>query len=106
MKFSDVGAHHHNGVAERMIHTITTCGCTMMIHAMIHNPGEVHKNLWPFVVEYAVYLWNKMPKPDGGFSSEEIFFGLKSDYSQLQDTCLGMSSLCTRPKSSRWEETT
>jgi Integrase core domain. len=85
MIHSGVGAHHQNGVAERAIRTITTCARTMMIHAMIHNPNEVDKNLWPFALNYAVYLWNKMPRANGGLAPEEIFFGIKSDYADLRD---------------------
>jgi len=60
--FSSVDAHHHNGVAERAIRTITTCARAMLIHAIIHNLREVHLELWPFAVKYEVYLWIKCQK--------------------------------------------
>ena len=85
LDFSGVGAHHHNGTAERAIRTITTCARAMMIHAMIHNPNEVNLDLWPFAVKYAVYLWNKMPKEDGGKSPEEVFYSVISDHQHLRD---------------------
>jgi hypothetical protein len=37
IQFCGVGAHHHNGIAERAIRTVTTCARTMMIHAILHN---------------------------------------------------------------------
>jgi hypothetical protein len=48
----------------------------MLIHAMIHNPTEVQLELWPFAIKYGVYLWNKMPKEDGGMSPEEVFYSV------------------------------
>jgi hypothetical protein len=83
--FSAVGAYHHNGVAEQAIRTITTCARAMLIHAIIHNPQEVQLDLWPFAVKYAVHLWNKMPKEDGGLSPEEIFYSVISDHQSLRD---------------------
>ena len=85
IQFSPVGGHHHNGVSERSIRTITTCARAMIIHALIHNPTEVELELWPFAMEYAVFLWNKMPKQDGRLSPEEIYYGIKSDYHHLKD---------------------
>ena len=56
IQFSPVGGHHHNGVSERSIRTITTCARAMIIHALIHNPTDVELELWPFAMEYAVFL--------------------------------------------------
>jgi len=39
--FSGVGAHHHNGIAERGIRTISTAARAILIHAMIHWPDEI-----------------------------------------------------------------
>ena len=83
--FAAVGGHHQNGVAERAIRTISTTARAMMIHALIHNPTEVSMDLWPFAIDYAIHLWNKMPKQDTGISPEEIFYGVKSDHSQLRE---------------------
>ena len=38
IKFSGVGAHHQNGVAERTIKTISSWARTMLLHATIHWP--------------------------------------------------------------------
>ena len=37
-RFAGVGAHHHNGVAERAIQTIMSIAQTMMLHVAIHWP--------------------------------------------------------------------
>lgn len=84
MVYSGVGAHHHNGVAERAIRTVSTNARTMLLHAMIHWPSEVDLSLWPFAVDYAVYLWNLLPKEQSGLSPTEIFYSVKSDHSELK----------------------
>ena len=38
VKFTEVGAHHHNGHAERAIHTIMSITWTMMLHVAVHWP--------------------------------------------------------------------
>ena len=37
-QFAGVGAHHHNGVAERSIQTVMSIARTMLLHAAIHWP--------------------------------------------------------------------
>ena len=54
--FSGTGAHHQNGVAERAIGTITRWARSMLLHAVLHWPDQTEVNLWPFAMEYAVYL--------------------------------------------------
>ena len=99
IQFCGVGAHHHNGIAKRAIRTVTTCARTMMIHAILHNHKEVTTDLWPFAMEYAVYLWNKMPKKDGASSPEEIFYSIKSDYQAIREAkCWGCPAYVLDPK--------
>lgn len=82
--FSGVGAHHHNGIAERAIRTMSNSARAMMIHAILHNPTAVTADLWPFAIKYAVYIWNKMPRMESGTSPEEIFYQTKSDHELLR----------------------
>lgn len=84
LDFSGIGAHHHNGIAERGIRTISTCARTILLHAMLHWPEETALNLWPFAVDYAVYLWNRMPREKSGLSPMEIFYSVKSDHEELR----------------------
>jgi hypothetical protein len=49
----------------------------MILHAAIHWPEAVTIDLWPFAVDYAVYLWNRMPRKDNGIAPLEIFCGGK-----------------------------
>jgi len=71
--FSGTGAHHQNGVAKRSIKTIVEWARMMVLHAAIHWPERADLELWPFALEYAVYLWNNLPSQDSGLSPIEIF---------------------------------
>jgi len=45
--FSGVGTHHHNGIAERGIRTISTAARAILIYAMIHWLDETTLDRWP-----------------------------------------------------------
>ena len=75
--FAGVGAHHHNGVAERNIQTIMSMARTMMLHAAIRWPDTADTSLWPMAVDYAVYIHNHLPKRDTGLSPLDLFSGTK-----------------------------
>ena len=84
LDFCGVGAHHHNGVAERGIRTISTCARTMLLHSMIHWPEQTTLDLWPFAVDYAVFLWNRMPREKSKVSPLELFYSTKSSYEEIK----------------------
>ena len=69
IKFSGVGAHHQNGIAERAIGTILTKVRTILIHAAIRWPDAVDTSLWPMAVDYVVYQHNHMPRASAGMMS-------------------------------------
>ena len=79
IRFSGVGAHHQNGVAERSIRTVSESARSMLIHAAIHWPEETSIHLWPFAMDYAIYVYNRLPKAPQGQSPLEIFTGAKQD---------------------------
>ena len=85
LEFCGVGAHHHNGVAERGIRTVSTCARTMLLHAMLHWPEQTTLDLWPFAVDYAVFLWNRMPRERSKVSPLEIFYSTKSDHEDIRN---------------------
>ena len=41
-------------------------------------------DLWPFAINYAVYLWNRMPRKASGLSPMEVFYDTKSDHQELR----------------------
>ena len=49
IRFSGVGAHHQNGVAERAIKTICYLARSMLIHSALSWPAANDLELWPFV---------------------------------------------------------
>jgi transposase InsO family protein len=77
ISFSGTGAHHQNGVAERAIGTITRWARTMLLHSVLHWPDKIDLALWPFAVDYAVYLWNNLPQKDSLYAPIELFSGSK-----------------------------
>ena len=82
--FSGVGAKFQNGVAERMIGTITRRARTMLLHATILWPSIISEDLWPFALKMAIDVQNATPGPSG-LSPDEIFSGQKSSRCCLRD---------------------
>jgi len=82
--YSGVGAKHQNGVAERMIGTITCRARTMLLHAMHHWPDAITEDLWPFALKLAVDIHNATPTISG-LSPDEIFSGHKSTKNKFRD---------------------
>ena len=56
VKFAGVGAHHHNGHAERAIQTIMSIAWSRMLHSAVHWPDVADATLWPMAVSHAVFL--------------------------------------------------
>ncbi len=49
----------------------------MLLHAVIHWPDQTEVHLWPFAMEYAVYLWNHLPQKQSLYAPIELFSGSK-----------------------------
>jgi len=47
------------------------------MHAVTHWPDQADLELWPFTLEYAVYLWNNMPNKDSFIAPLEQFASTK-----------------------------
>lgn len=74
-----VGAHHQNGVAEANIGRVQRMARAMLLHLRLHWPEEFSPDLWPFALEYAVYIYNHVPRQGkaGAPSPAEVFCGTK-----------------------------
>ena len=82
--YTGVGAKHQNAVAEQAIQTVTSWARTMMLHEIIMWPDQANLELWPFALNQAVFIWNHLPKEEGGMSPVELLSNTKvSDYSCL-----------------------
>jgi hypothetical protein len=82
--YAGVGAHHHNGIAERAIQTVMSIARTMMLHSAIHWPDVADAALWPLAVEHAIQLYNHMPNPSTGHSPHDLFSKTRWPQSRFQ----------------------
>ena len=83
--FVGTSAHHHNAVAERAIRTIMSIARTMMIHAATHWPEMADATLWPLAVNYAVYIFNRVPNRETGLSALDVFTSTRQPLRRLHD---------------------
>jgi hypothetical protein len=84
-QYAGVGAHHHNGVAERSIQTVMSIARTMLLHSAIHWPDVADAALWPLAVDHAVRLHNFMPNPSTGISPHDLFAKARWSQSNFQN---------------------
>eukprot|EP00978_Attheya_sp_CCMP212_P028855 scaffold100723_cov29-Attheya_sp.AAC.4 len=85
IRFAGVGAHHHNGTAERSIRTIMSLARTMMLHAAIHWPNMADTSLWPMAVSHAVFLYNHVPNTVTGLSPSDLFTRTRWEQRKFHD---------------------
>jgi hypothetical protein len=83
--FAGVGAHHHNGIAERHVQTIMAIARSMTIHSAVHWPAVADPHLWPMAVRHAVYIWNRMPSEKNGLSPIDIFTRIRWPQAKFRD---------------------
>ena len=72
VRFSGSGAAHQNGVAERGILTVVSMARKMLLHAAMRNPG-IDPGHWPMAMDYAIWLYNHIPRMDSGLSPLELW---------------------------------
>eukprot|EP00956_Cyclotella_meneghiniana_P023352 scaffold45380_cov85-Cyclotella_meneghiniana.AAC.1 len=85
LSYSGVGAHLQNGVAERSIGTVCRLAHANLIHLLLHWPDQCRIYLWPFAMNYAVWIYNRIPNPSlGGLSPDEFWSASCSDHSDLR----------------------
>jgi len=82
--FSGVGAHHQNGVAERNIKTIAQWARANLLHASTCWPSHGSIKYWPQAVDYAVWVFNRMPSLDSGVSPMEVWSQMRSTSNELR----------------------
>jgi hypothetical protein len=82
---SGVGAHHQV-LAERQIQTTFNWSRANLLHFVLHWPQMAKncENLWPYAVDYAVYMHNHLPIREMRMSPVEKFTGtVFSNYNHL-----------------------
>ena len=55
----------------------------MLLHSVLHCPQAADTSLWPLAMTYAVWIWNRIPNIDLGYSPEELFSRSKSTHVEL-----------------------
>ena len=75
MSYCEVSARHKNGVAERVVRTVSECARALMLHDACHWVREVTSDLWPMAIAYTVYLYNHSPN-EQVVSSVDLFTGM------------------------------
>lgn len=81
--FSGVGAHHQNGIAERGIKTISQWARSNLLHATSHWSTATIK-LWPQALDYAVWVYNRMPAINTGISPLELWTQTRNTSNELR----------------------
>ncbi len=86
LTFSGVGAHHQNGVAERNIKTISQWVRANLLHAAFHWHEHANIKLWPQAVDYATWVFNRLPSIDTGLSPNELWSQSRNTSHDLRRT--------------------
>jgi hypothetical protein len=85
LSFSGAYAHHQNSIAEHGIGTVSRCARANLIHLMLCWPDRANINLWAFAINYAIWVYNRLPSDVlGGLSPIEVWSGCHSDHSKLR----------------------
>jgi hypothetical protein len=71
--FSDVGAHHQNGIAEQNIKTVAQWARPNMLHFSHHWPVKTNVHFWPQVIDYALWVFNHLPNLANGLLPNKIW---------------------------------
>jgi hypothetical protein len=82
--FSGVRAHHQNGKAECMIQTVVDKARSMMLHTSMHWPETFSMDLWPYAMDYAVFIYNHTPRQQDGVAPIEHMGNLYMNCKHLQ----------------------
>ena len=93
IKFSTMGTHHQNGIAEQGIQTILMKAQTLLIHAAVHWPAQADSDLWPMAVDYALHHHNHMPHPSMGCFPLWPSCSLPIQHTLISKTCMFGASL-------------
>jgi len=71
--YSGGGAKHQNGVAERNIQTVANWARASLLHAAYRCPAKASVRHWPMTIDYATWVFNRLPQIDTGLSPDEIW---------------------------------
>ncbi len=81
--FSGVGAKHQNGIAKRNIKMVVQWAPANMLHVATHWPQHANSKYWPQAIDYAAWVFNRLPNMESGIAQNEIWSGVCSPSSEL-----------------------
>ena len=74
IRFSGSGASHQNGALGRAIKLVVTMANTMLMHAALRCLEDtLSADLWPMAMDYAVWVYNRIPDIQSGLAAIEIW---------------------------------
>ncbi len=71
--FSNVGAHHQNGIAEQNIKTVAQWAHANMLHFAHHWQAQANVRFWPQAIDYALWVFNRLPNLVNGLLTNKIW---------------------------------
>jgi hypothetical protein len=99
-----------NGVSERAIRTMMKKGRSIMYHVHLHWPDYFEVDLWPYALNYTIWLHNHIPYADHGCAPMELYCRTKFNQIYLQyvkvwecPTCVLNPKLQDGKKIPKWE---
>ncbi len=84
--FSGVGAKLQNGIAVRNIKTVAQWARANMLHLATHWPQFASPKYWPQAIDYAVWVFNRLPNIETGIAPNEVWSSVCSPSSELLQT--------------------
>jgi hypothetical protein len=81
--FGGVGTKHQNRVAERNIKTVAQWARNNMLHLAAHWLQHANSTYWPQAIDYAVWVFNRLPNMESGIAPNEIWSGVRSPRTKL-----------------------
>jgi hypothetical protein len=81
--FGGLGAKHQNGVAERNMKTVAKWARANMLHLATRSPQHANSTYWPQAIDYAVWVFNRLPNMESSIAPNEIWSCVRSPYNKL-----------------------
>jgi hypothetical protein len=77
LTFCGVNTHFQSCIAKRAIWDLSESTWNQLLHERARWPEAVHFALWPYAVQNAAYLHNKLPVLEDGTSRLELFSSIR-----------------------------
>jgi hypothetical protein len=72
----------------------------MLLHTMLHLPGDAQVDLWPHALDYTTWIYNQTPSLTHGWAPIELLSGIVIIYSAQE---YGDAQVCSQPRFKGWK---